>query len=245
MIELKSVQKDYKKNKKIVQALRDINLKFKKGEIIGVIGPSGCGKTTLLKLIAGLLLPTNGSILIDDKKLNKDLTKKMSVVFQNPVLLQWRSVKENIRLPLEFNKIQKSDNIRNIIDLVGLSGFEDSLPNELSGGMQQRVALARALIVNPELLLMDEPFGALDEITRNKLNLELLRIWRELKTTMVLVTHSVSEAVFLSDRVIVLSKRPAVVKDVVDIKLNRPRNLAMKETIEFQRHVKCIREKID
>lgn len=231
MIEIKSLQKDFRK----LCAIDDISLNIKKGEIIAIIGPSGCGKTTLLKLIAGLLKPTKGEIIKNNQNLG--------IVFQNPVLLPWRTVEENIRLPLEFKKDKNS--VNSIINLVGLTNFEKSLPNELSGGMAQRVALARALVVNPELLLMDEAFGALDEITRSKLNLELLRIWRELGTTIVLITHSISEAVFLSDKVIVLSQRPAKIKDILDIKLDRPRNSEIKETIEFQEYVKCIRQKID
>ncbi len=235
MIELKAVRKEYKKNGNTLSAVEDTSFHVKKGEIVAIIGPSGCGKTTILKLIAGLLKPTRGSITAG----------KASVVFQKPTLLQWRTVTENVNLPLEIKNIKKKDCVNEIIKLVGLQGFEQSLPNELSGGMEQRVALARALVLHPELLLMDEPFGNLDELKRNQLNLELLRIWKETHTTIILVTHSISEAVFLADRVIVLSKRPAKVKDIVDITLKRPRKPEIKETAEFQRYVKCIREKLD
>ena len=166
----------------------------------------------------------------------------MSLVFQKPVLLPWRTVKQNINLQNELHG--KNRKIQEKIDLVGLTGFENHYPKELSGGMQQRAAIARSLVLNPELLLMDEPFGALDETTRNKLNLEILKIWKKLKPTIIFVTHSLSEAVFLSDRVIVLSNRPAKIKDIIKIDLKRPRKLEVKETMKFQKYIKCLREKI-
>ena len=172
MIKIESLKKDYRRKRNTLCAIEDINLDIRKGEIIAVIGPSGCGKTTLLKLIAGLLLPTKGKIIADNSN--------MSIVFQNLVLLPWRTVEENVRLSLEFKHAKDNSAVAQIIELVGLSAFGNSYPNELSGGMAQRVALARALVANPGLLLMDEAFGSLDEITRNKLNLELLRIWKEL-----------------------------------------------------------------
>lgn len=237
MIQIKSVWKAYIKNSNKSCVLKNIDLDIRPGEIISIIGPSGCGKTTLLKLIAGLIELTSGEIVLDHNKL--------SIVFQDPVLLKWRTVKENIKLPFELNKIKNDKKVKDIIKLVKLKGFENHFPNELSGGMQQRVNLARALVTNPDLLLMDEPFGALDEITRNDLNLELLRIWLKLKTTIILVTHSINEAVFLSDKVVILSKSPAEIKKIIDITLTRPRDIAIKETKEFQRYVKCIRENLD
>ena len=237
MIKIESLKKDYRRKRNTLCAIEDINLDIRKGEIIAVIGPSGCGKTTLLKLIAGLLLPTKGKIIADNSN--------MSIVFQNLVLLPWRTVEENVRLSLEFKHAKDNSAVAQIIELVGLSAFGNSYPNELSGGMAQRVALARALVANPGLLLMDEAFGSLDEITRNKLNLELLRIWKELGTTIILVTHSISEAVFLSDRVVVLSQRPAKIKEIIDINLQRPRISEIKETMKFQEYVRCIRKNID
>lgn len=234
MIEIKNVWKEYI-NGNIISAIEDISLEVKKGEIVSIIGPSGCGKTTLLKTIAGLLKPTKGYVNLNHEHI--------SIMFQKSVLLKWRTVKENIQLPFELEG--KKKDVDSIIELVGLKGFENSYPLELSGGMQQRTALARALITEPELLLMDEPFGSLDEIKRNELNLELLRIWKKLKTTIIFVTHSISEAVFLSDRVIILSERPGKVKEVVDIKLSRPRVLDIKESLEFQRYVRWIRTKLN
>lgn len=245
MIELKNIHKEWQNGKVSLIAIENISLSINKGEFISIIGPSGCGKTTLLKLIAGLLESTKGKILLDEGIDNKKASQKLSIVFQNPILLSWRKVKDNVQLPNELNNLSLSRNVQERIHLVGLHGFENSYPNELSGGMQQRVAIARALILNPSLLLMDEPFGSLDEINRNKLNLELLKIWNKLKPTIIFVTHSISEAVFLSDKVIILSKRPAKVKDIIDIDLPRPRKLEIKETLEFQRYVKWIREKIE
>ncbi|MBU2561632.1 MAG: ABC transporter ATP-binding protein [Nanoarchaeota archaeon] len=245
MIEIKNLRKEWKKGDVTLAAIDDINLTIKKGEIVTIIGPSGCGKTTLLKLIARLLTPTSGSVSIGGDSNKRRSVKKLSIVFQNPVLLPWRDVKDNVRLPNELNNAEQNNNVQHRINLVGLKGFENHYPAELSGGMQQRAAIARALILNPGLLLMDEPFGALDEINRNKLNLELLKIWKRLKSTIVFVTHSVSEAVFLSDRVVILSKRPAKIKEIADVNLPRPRELGIKESLEFQEYVKCIREKID
>jgi len=241
MIELKNIHKEWQNGKNQLVAIEDISLSINKGEFVSIIGPSGCGKTTLLKLIAGLLEPNKGKIILNE---GKDF-QKLSIVFQNPILLPWRKIKDNVQLPNELNNLPLNKNVHEMIHLVGLNGFENSYPSELSGGMQQRVAIARALILNPSLLLMDEPFGSLDEISRNKLNLELLKIWRELKTTVVFVTHSISEAVFLSDKVIILTKRPAKIKGIIDINLPRPRNFEIKETSEFQRYVKWIREKIE
>jgi len=245
MIEIKNLRKEWKKGDVNLVAIDDISLSINKGEIISIIGPSGCGKTTLLKLITGLLNPTDGSISIKEDFGRRKSLKKLSIVFQNPVLLAWRNVKDNVKLPNELNNAEENNNVQERIDLVGLNGFEKHYPNELSGGMQQRVSIARALVLNPCLLLMDEPFGSLDEINRNKLNLELLKIWHQLKPTIIFVTHSIYEAVFLSDRVVVLSERPAKVKAIIDVDLPRKRKLEIKETPEFQEYVKCIREKID
>jgi NitT/TauT family transport system ATP-binding protein len=242
MIEIKSISKEWKIKDSIVRAIDDISLSIKEGEFVTIIGPSGCGKTTLLRIMAGLIKPSSGNLDRTGPKINS--VKKLSVVFQDPILLPWRTVYDNVKLPAELdNKI--TNNISEKINLVGLQGFEKSFPKELSGGMKQRVAIARALVLNPELLLMDEPFGSLDEINRNKLNLELLRIWQKIKPTTIFVTHSISEAIFLSDRVVVLSNRPSKIKDIIDIKLPRPRSLEMKESLEFQDYVRCIRKSIN
>ena len=245
MIEIKNLTKTRKDGDVNLTTIDNISLEISEGEIVSIIGPSGCGKTTLLKLIIGLLEPTNGVVKITTGQNKRKSAKRLSIVFQNPVLLPWRNVIQNVQLPNELNKVELNNNVQEKINLVGLEGFEKHYPNELSGGMQQRATIARALVLNPSLLLMDEPFGSLDEINRNKLNIELLKIWKKLKPTIIFVTHSISESVFLSDRVIVLSKRPAKIKGIIEINLSRPRSLDLKETVEFQECVKCIREKID
>ena len=229
-----------------LDVLDSLNFSTTKREFISIVGPSGCGKTTLLKIIGGLKKPRNGSVLINNDEIDRPLAKKnISFIFQNPVLLPWRNVIENIRLPLEISKKNSSvSSLKDIIKIVGLEKFGEAYPNELSGGMKQRVALARALINNPSILLMDEPFGALDELTRDKLNLEILKIWeisKEKISTIVFVTHSISEAVFLSDKIIILSKRPAKIKGLVNIDLPRPRNINIKDTKRYKEIVKCLR----
>lgn len=235
MIEVKNLQFSFK-NLKVID---NISFDLKDSEIVSIVGPSGCGKSTILKILSGLLLPSSGKVNHLDKNINQ------SIVFQNDVLLPWRNVYENISLPLELKNNISRKGIIDKINLVGLNGFEKSYPNELSGGMRQRVSLARALITNPSLLLMDEPFGSLDEMTRDNLNLELLNIHKKTKTTIVFVTHSISEAVFLSDRIIVLSDRPAKIKKIINVRLNRPRKLDLKESMEFQKYIRWIRETLD
>lgn len=235
MIEVKNLQFSFKS----LKVIDNISFDLKDSEIISIVGPSGCGKSTILKILSGLLLPSSGKVNHLDKNINQ------SIVFQNDVLLPWRNVYENISLPLELKNNISRKEIIDKINLVGLNGFENSYPNELSGGMRQRVSLARALITNPSLLLMDEPFGSLDEMTRDNLNLELLNIHKKTKTTIVFVTHSISEAVFLSDRIIVLSDRPAKIKKIIDVRLNRPRTLDLKESMEFQKYIKWIRKTLD
>lgn len=244
LIEIKNLQKKWKKDGIDLTAIDDISLSINRGEFISIIGPSGCGKSTLLKLIVGLIKPTQGSIVLNNGKLTRNALKKIAIVFQNPALLPWRNVKDNIALPNELGSKEKYENIKENINLVNLKGFEKHFPNELSGGMQQRVSIARSLVLNPSILLMDEPFGALDEITRNKLNSELLKIWEKLNSTVLFVTHSINEAVYLSDRVIVLSDRPAKIKEIVEVNLPRPRANSMKDSEDFQKLVKCLRQKL-
>lgn len=230
-----------------VEALRDVNLTVKKGELVALIGPSGCGKTTLLKLIGGLLEPTEGEIHIDGfTAVEARKARKFGFVFQDPTLLPWRSVTANVQLPGE---VFKDDAVKNrtheLIDLVGLTGFEKALPHELSGGMQSRVAIARALTFNPDVLLMDEPFGDLDEITRDRMNFELLRVWRETGVTIVMVTHSIPEAVLLADRVVVLSEIPARIKEEFSVPVKRPRTGETRTQKTFMTKVEELRGKLE
>jgi len=228
-----------------VQALESISFQAAAGEFVSIIGPSGSGKSTLIKLIGDLLQPTQGSITVGGMTAAEARRQgAFSWVFQNPVLLPWRRVIENVRLPLEVLGRGGRDP-RELLRVVGLEGFEDKYPSELSGGMQQRVALARALTFNPRILLMDEPFGALDEFTRNTMQFELLRIWSEVQVTVLFVTHSLSEAVFLSDRVLVLSPRPATIRQVATVSFPRPRSAALKDRPEFEELVRCLRKQLE
>ena len=220
-----------------VEAVAQMSFAVAKGEFVSLVGPSGCGKSTLLKMVADILPPTRGTIEIEGGTQHEARRRRsFGMVFQDPVLLPWRTALDNVALPLEIVENRKSNSYkspRDLLHLVGLDGFEKALPWQLSGGMKQRVAIARALVLNPTLLLLDEPFGALDEITRQRLNIDLLRIWSESRTTALLVTHSISEAVLLSDRVLVMSPRPArVIKDVA-ITLPRPRTLDMLHNRDF------------
>ncbi len=220
-----------------VVALQNINLEIKQGEFISLLGPSGCGKTTLLRTIADLQQPTSGSISVRGQSPREiRLQKKYGIVFQNPVLYDWRTVRRNVCMPMELMGIPKKDRtarVTKMLELVGLMEFGKKYPHELSGGMQQRVGIARALAIKPEILLMDEPFSALDEFTKEKLHEDLLRIWKKTNKTILFVTHNIQEAVFLSDRVVVLSPHPGRVSAVVDITLKRPRTLEVKNSPEF------------
>ncbi|WP_114578598.1 ABC transporter ATP-binding protein [Saliphagus sp. LR7] len=217
-----------------VTALQGINLGIESGEFVSVVGPSGCGKTTLLHLAAGILEPTNGIVKIDgiDVQSSEHDRSNLGLVFQQPVALEWRTVRKNVLLPVQIlsdnGALEESmdyyrERADELLSLVGLEGFEDAYPNELSGGMQQRVTITQALIYDPSVLLMDEPFGSLDAMTKAQLNLELLRIWEETKKTVLFITHDLNEAVFLSDRVVILSPRPGEIVDTIEIDLPRPR----------------------
>ena len=207
-------------------AIEDVSFSVEDGEFLCVIGPSGCGKTTLLRIIAGLMTATEGEVILDSKKIQGP-GRDRGFVFQEYVLFPWRSVEKNIEFGLELsgvNKEERAELVRRYVDMVKLRGFEDVYPKELSGGMQQRVAIARALVNDPKMILMDEPFGALDAQTRNLMQEELLRIWRKAGKTIVFVTHNVDEAVFLADRIVVLTARPGKVKQIVSVAIPRPRN---------------------
>ena len=232
-----------------VVALKNINLEVKQGEFISLLGPSGCGKTTLLRTIADLLQPTSGQISVRGQSPREiRLQKKYGIVFQNPVLYDWRSVRRNVCMPMEMMGIPKKERtarVTKMLELVGLMEFGTKYPHELSGGMQQRVGIARALAVKPEILLMDEPFSALDEFTKEKLHEDLLRIWKKTNKTILFVTHNIQEAVFLSDRVVVLSPHPGRVSAVVDIDIPRPRTLSTKNTPEFNALVAKVRNSFE
>lgn len=243
--EITNIAMTFRRGNREVAALGGISFSAAEGEFISIIGPSGSGKTTLLRIIGNLLEPSSGRVTIDGMSAKQSrLAGTFSYVFQNPVLLPWRTVLQNVRLPNEILDRQTRDPME-LLRMVGLDGTGSQYPSELSGGMQQRVALARALTFDPKILLMDEPFGALDELTRNVLNRELLRIWQEIGVTIFFVTHSIAEAVYLGDRVIVLSRRPAEVVSIQGIPFPRPRDEAIKETPEFQEIVKCLREELN
>jgi len=229
-----------------LNVLNDISLRIKEGEFVSVIGPSGCGKTTLLKILGGLLPPSHGNITIKDSSLDIAIKRRdFGFVFQNPVLLPWRTVLQNIELPLEIIGDQTPfAESEKLLELLGLKGFGKYYPKALSGGMKQRVAITRALVFNPDILLMDEPFGALDELTRERLNLELLKIWEQTHKTIIFITHSISEAVFLSNRVIVLSERPAKIDEIKEIDLPFPRTIAVKQSKEYFQYITWLRNKL-
>lgn len=234
---------------KDVTALTSVSLDIQKGEFVSLLGPSGCGKTTLLRIIADLLQPTSGTVQIGGETPRAArLKQRYGMVFQSAVLYDWRTVRKNVMLPLEIMKVPKADRIERadkMLKLVGLTDFADHYPRQLSGGMQQRVGIARALAIRPEILLMDEPFSALDEFTREKLHVDLLRIWRKTNKTIIFVTHNIQESVFLSDRVCVLSPHPGRLSAVVNIDLPRPRTMEMKETPEFTALVAKVRNSFE
>jgi NitT/TauT family transport system ATP-binding protein len=229
-----------------VTAVEDVTLQIDADEFVTVVGASGCGKSTLLKLIGALLPPTEGRVLRGGRPVLGP-SRDVGIVFQSPVLLPWRSAVDNVLFPIEImgwpaGKYRAEAD--RLIELVGLQGFEQSLPRELSGGMQQRVSICRALIHDPPLLLMDEPFGALDAMTREELGLELLRVWSERRKTVVFVTHSIPEAILLADRVVVMTPRPGRIVTTVSITLPRPRTLDMEFSEEFKGYAKLVRDAI-
>ena len=246
ILRLQKVYKNFGKNEEL-KVLQNISIDIEKNQFLSILGPSGSGKSTLLRLVGGLIKPSQGKILFNDKEF-KDTPDELAIVFQDANLMPWRTVAQNITLPLEICGINDIKEIKKMveysIDLVGLNGFENAYPANLSGGMAQRVSLARALIQNPDMLLLDEPFGALDAITREKMGEELLQIWQKQKQTILMITHSIQEAVFLSDRIVVLSNIPAKIILDINIEFSRPRTSEIRYTKQFGEYVKKIYQAI-
>jgi NitT/TauT family transport system ATP-binding protein len=243
LIAVKSLRKEYRTPRGAVLALDDIDFDVGEGEFVAVVGPSGCGKSTLLKILAGLLPATSGEAKLHGVPITGP-RRDIGVVFQSPVLFPWRTVLDNVLLPVDVQRLGrngKRERALQLLDLVGLRGFEHRYPWELSGGMQQRVAITRGLIHDPSMLLMDEPFGALDAMTREGLNLELQRIWLARRETVVFITHSIAEAVFLADRVLVMTARPGRITEEVQVRIPRPRSLDVMAAAEFGGLVQRIR----
>lgn len=228
-----------------VQALRDVTLELSRGEFVAIVGPTGCGKSTLLRILSGLLLPSAGLIMLAEQPVHQPSTQ-IGIMFQDSALLPWRTVAQNIRLPIELGQkmsaAQMTARVNELVRLVGLEGFENALPRELSGGMAQRTALARALLTRPPVLLLDEPFGALDAFTREGLTEAVQDIGQSQNTTTVLITHSINEAIFLADRVYVLSPRPGQLSGIVAVTLPRPRHWLMESEPAFGQLIRQVRE---
>ena len=243
LIEARGVSKTYQSKDGPVESLRPLAFSVKEGEFVSVVGPSGCGKSTLLKMVAGLLPISAGTLSLAGKPITGP-QKDVGIVFQSAVLLAWRSVEDNILLQAEIRRLPRAaarERARALMQMAGLAGFENKYPWQLSGGMQQRASICRALLHDPSVLLMDEPFGALDAMTREKMNLELQRIWSASKKTVLLITHSIPEAIFLSDRVIVMSERPGSIAAIYDIDLPRPRPLDVMGSERFAAYARTLR----
>lgn len=244
MIRLEGVCKTYAARRgEPVEAVRDISFEIGEREFVTIVGPSGCGKSTLLKLIVGLLPLSKGAVYFDETPV-KGPRVDVGMVFQQPILLPWRTILDNVLFPIEILRRKEKDYLaeaHSLLKLVGLDGFEERSPWELSGGMQQRAAICRALIHDPTVLVMDEPFGALDAMTREEMGVELLRIWQERQKTVVFVTHSIREAILLADRVVVMTPRPGEVASLIEVELPRPRAEEMEFLPQFDRHVQEIK----
>jgi NitT/TauT family transport system ATP-binding protein len=242
-VSLDKVGKSYATSDGPVIALADISLQIKHGEFVSIVGPSGCGKSTLLKCVAGLQPTSAGQIRVKDESVVLP-PDNMGVVFQRDVLLDWRTVLDNVLIISEFRGLRRRDYVdraRALLKTFGLEDYANRFPWELSGGMRQRAAICRALLVDPELLLMDEPFGALDALTRDDLNIELERLWFETRKTIMFITHGIVEAVYLSDRVVVMSRNPGRIVEIIDIDIPRPRPLSVRNTPEFGKYAQQIR----
>ena len=243
-IALAGVAKTFRRGNKETRALDPIDLTIGAGEFVAIVGPSGCGKSTLLRLIAGLIAASAGSVKLYGSAVTRPQTA-LGIVFQSPVLLAWRTVLRNVMMPVEVRRLDRERHLaraKKLIATAGLEGFENKYPWQLSGGMQQRTAICRALVHDPKIVLMDEPFGALDAMTRERMNLELQRIHHETQKTILLITHSIPEAVFLADRVVVMTERPGSIAAIYDVPLGRPRNLEMMGDAAFIALTQTIRE---
>jgi NitT/TauT family transport system ATP-binding protein len=252
-IRLRDVVKTYDGAGNTVPALARTSLDVRHGELLVLLGPSGCGKTTLLRMVGGLIAPSEGQIEVAGQPLwraqvrNQEAVRKLGIVFQEPNLFPWLTIEDNVALPLEIQGVKRAERLaraHDLLRLVGINGFEKRRPRELSGGMRQRAAIARALAGHPEILLLDEPFGALDAMTREQMNVELQRIWMETGQTIVLVTHSIHEAAFLADRIVLLSPRPGRIDRIVDVPFARPRNVEVEASAEFQSIVLSLRQRL-
>lgn len=242
-VNLVGLQKVFETDNGRVVALENVSLDVMPGEFVSIIGPSGCGKTTVIRIVGDLDTSTDGGVLVNGKTpLQARLAREVGFVFQSPALLEWRTVSQNVALAGEiFGDDVVLGRVKDLVEMVGLKGFENAYPRELSGGMQSRVAIARALTFRPSILLMDEPFGALDEITRERMQLELLQIWRETKATVMFITHSISEALLLSDRVVVMSARPGRIIEDLHVPFERPRSDRLRSEprfVELEAHLR-------
>jgi NitT/TauT family transport system ATP-binding protein len=253
-IELVGIEKRFQTPEGFVHAVARTDIAVRRNEFVVLLGPSGCGKTTILRMIAGLLAPSAGQLRVAGRDLwvgggrDKQALQELGIVFQEANLFPWFSIEDNIALPLKLRGMGRAERLnraRALCDLVAIKGFEKRWPRELSGGMRQRAAIARALSYDPQILLMDEPFGALDAMTRDTMNLELQRIWMAQKSTIVFVTHSISEAVFLADRIILLSPRPGRIRSVTEVDFPRPRQMIVQTQPEFQAIVRTLREQLE
>jgi NitT/TauT family transport system ATP-binding protein len=245
LIDVRGIRKTYQVKEESVEALSATTFQVRRGEFVSLLGPSGCGKSTLLMIIGGLVAPTAGQVIIDGAVVRGARTD-LGIVFQDPTLLEWRTSLENVTLQLEARRLDLKTHLPRAHELlasVGLESFENMRPFQLSGGMRQRVAICRALVHKPRLLLMDEPFGALDALTRDQMNLDLQKMWLQDPITVVLVTHSIAEAVFLSDRIFVMSRRPGTIDATVEIDLPRPRGLDTQEEPKFVQYVRDIKQR--
>jgi NitT/TauT family transport system ATP-binding protein len=245
MIEIENVSKHFiSRDSDRVVALTDVSISIRRNEFVCLVGPSGCGKSTLLRLVGGLLPVSRGRVVIDGRTV-REPRGETGIVFQSPTLLPWATVLDNVLFPLKIMRRLapgSAERARSLLKLVGLDGFEDKYPRELSGGMQMRTGICRALVHDPDILLMDEPFGSLDALTREELTLELMRIWREQPKTVLFVTHSIPESVMLADRVVVLSARPGRITEIVPVDVPRPRKFGMEARDEFQAAANRIRQ---